>query len=161
MKPRKKSVPVKRELFTILGEIKVIDEKKHFVPFSRHHMDVCIWRLPVDKKVTVTFTETKTIRSKEQLRYHFVLMGYLAQYTGYTREEIHDAVMRIHFGEKAVILGDKRTMVRKSMGDGGGLSKAEVVELIEYDLSLCDKFEIRVPTPRELGYVVDKDGKTL
>lgn len=150
---KKKSAPTKKELFTVLGQILIVDGKKRFVPYSRHHLDVCIWRLAAEKKVTVTFYETKTMRSKDQLKYHFVLMGYLAQHTGYTREEMHDAIMRIKFGEKSIKLGVHTVKVRKSMSDGGDLSKSDVVELIEYDLELCADMDIRVPSKKELGYL--------
>lgn len=93
------------------------------------------------------------MRSDSQLRYHFVLVGYLAEHCGYTVEEMHDALMRIVFGEKQVKIGDQTVMVRKSISEKGDLMKSECVELIERDLSFCEELEIIVPTPQELGYL--------
>ena len=153
MIPKKKSIPKKRVLFSVIGEVKQVDGRKRFVPKSIHHLNACISRFTVGKKVSATFSEMRFMRSDSQLRYHFVLVGYLAEHCGYTVEEMHDALMRIVFGEKQVKIGDQTVMVRKSISEKGDLMKSECVELIERDLSFCEELEIIVPTPQELGYL--------
>lgn len=142
----------RRDIFTSLGEVKIIEGRKRWVPFSIHYLNDCVSRLPVGRKVSATFSEIRALRSDPQLRYHWVLMGYLADHTGYTKEEMHEAVMRLKFGEKEVILAGQSVKVRKSISGGADLEKWEAVELIEYDLSLCTDLDIRVPSPEELGY---------
>lgn len=101
----------------------------------------------------MTISEWDAIRSPAQLAYHWVLMKYLAEWSGFTKEEMHDAVMRLKFGEKEITLGGKTVRVRKSIAESGKLKKFEVQELIEYDLELCAENDIKVPTREELGYL--------
>lgn len=161
MKPRKKSIPVRKVMFSVLGEIKIVDGRKRFVPKSIGHLNACISRYPVNKKVTATFTEFRYMRSDAQLRYHWVLAKYISDHTGFTPEEVHDWAMRLVFGEKTVGICGRVTKVRKSMADEGDVMKNEAVELVEFDLNVCQDLEIVVPTAQELGYVVDNSGKAV
>lgn len=142
-----------REIFTAFGIIGEVDGVKKFIPASAPYVRACMSRIPDGKKVSMTITETGAIRSDSQLRYHWVLMGFLADHTGFTKEEMHDAVMRLKFGERQVRLGNRTVYVRKSMSKEGRLPKADAVELITYDLELCAEMEIVVPTAEELGYL--------
>lgn len=143
-----------REIFTANGMIVPVEGGlKRFVPSSPRYVRSCIDKIPAGKKVSMTIAEVGAIRSGSQLRYHWVLMGYLAEHTGFTKEEMHDAVMRLKFGEKEVRFGSHKVRVRKSISNEGRMPKHEVVDLITYDLELCAEFEIHVPTAKELGYL--------
>lgn len=149
------------ELFTILGEFKVVKNPKtgydesRFVPKSTKHFRTMSHRAPKNKLIAATFYDTVTSRSRNQVAYHFVLLKYIAEVTGYTTDELHDAIMRIVFGEKVVKLNGKEITVRKSLSSTANLPKYEAVELIEYDLELCKQLKIKVPTKAELGYIED------
>lgn len=149
------------ELFTILGEFKEVHNKDtgyteaRFVPKSTKHFRTMSAGAPKNKLIAATFYNTVTSRSRNQVAYHFVLLGYIAKYTGYTVDELHDAIMRIVFGEKLVKLNGREITVRKSLSTQANLPKYEAVELIEYDLELCKQLQIKVPTKEELGYISD------
>lgn len=149
----------RKELFTILGEFKevIVDGRPEtrFVPKSVKHFRSCSARAPKNKVVAATFYENVAIRSRNQLAYHFVLLGYIADYTGYTKDELHDAIMRMKFGTKSVTISGQTVEVRKSLADAAKLPKHEAVELIEYDLDVCKELGIKVPTPEELGYITE------
>lgn len=142
-----------REIFTVNGFIGSVNGVKRFIPNSAPHTRQQMDSIPEGKRVSMTLSEWDVIRSDAQLAYHFVLVTYLAKHTGFTKDEMHDAVMRLKFGEKEVNIGGKTLMVRKSMSKSGKLKKHEVVELIEYDLELCADMDIHVPTAKELGYL--------
>lgn len=150
---------VRKELFTILGQFKdvVVDgiTETRFVPNSTKHFRTVSARAPKNQVIAATFYNSVSTRSRNQVAYHFVLLGYLAQYTGYTVDELHDAVMRLKFGTKTVTLNGTKVEIRKSLSTQANLPKYEAVELIEYDLELCKQFGIKVPTPEELGYIKD------
>lgn len=151
-----------KEIFTANGRIQMVKdnagkERKSFVPDSQRYLHDCLNRIsPVGKPVAVTFTEHIATRSDQQLRYHFVLCGYIAEYTGHTKEEIHDCIMRIKFGTKVISLDGHSMHVRKSVAEGSKFPKGDMVELINYDLELCQKLEIVVPSAKELGYSTTK-----
>lgn len=145
-----------REIFTAFGLVGLFDGQKRFIPKSSQYVRACMSRIATGKKVTMTISETGAIRSDSQLRYHWVLMGFLADHTGFSKDEMHDAVMRLKFGEKEINLGGRKVMVRKSMSKEARLAKFEAVDLITYDLELCAEMDIRVPTAQELGYLPDK-----
>lgn len=142
-----------KELFTALGEVGIVQGRKRFCPNSVDYINDNISRLPVGRKLACTFYDKIPSRSQAQLAYHMILMKYLAEYSGTTREEMHDAVMRLKFGTKKVILMGLETHVRKSLSDAARFPKAEMVELIDYDLKLCAWANIKVPTREELGYL--------
>jgi hypothetical protein len=153
MIPKKKSIPKKKVLFTILGEVKLVEGRKRFVPKSIHHLNACISRFPVGKKVSATFSEMRYMRSDSQLRFHRVLCAYIAEHTGFTPDEVHEWCMRIALGEKDVTIDGRTVKIRKSMAVEGDVMKNEAVELISFDLEVCADLEITVPTREELGYL--------
>ncbi len=142
-----------KELFTVLGEFKLVDNKKRFIPKSPAYYNQESQKVPLGKVVAVEFKAKLPSRSQAQLRYHWVLIGYLAEHCGYTGEEMHDAVMRAKFGIKTVKVGKLVQQVRKSISGHAYLSKADTMELINYDLELCAEMDIHVPTMEELGYL--------
>lgn len=155
MAPKKKSERARKHaVFSVLGEVVEVEGIHRFIPFSIPHLNACLKRVSRGTKLFAEFSEFRTMRSMAQLRYHWVLMKYIATHSGHTDEEIHDYVMRLKFGEKTIKLGKKRkAKIRRSISETGNLSKLEATELIEFDLALCAELEIRVPTAEELGYL--------
>lgn len=151
----------KKELFVALGTAQFVGEKKRFVPKSPAYLNQKIAGLPLNQLLELKFSVAVATRSSSQLAYHWVLMGLLSEHTGFTKEEMHDALMRLKFGTKTIRLGSKNVEVRQSISDGAKMAKSMAVELIEYDLSMCAELEVRVPTPEELGYMVDDNGKII
>lgn len=145
-----------KEIFTCLGSIAEHYGEKLFLPKSVKYLEDNLKRLPVGKEVTCTFYEHKATRSNQQLRYHMVLCGYIAEYTGYSVPECHDAVMRIVFGTKIISLGGMNVQVRQSISDSAKMKKEDVVSLISYDLELCGRLDINVPSAESLGYSIIK-----
>lgn len=142
-----------KELFSVIGKVALVEGKKRFIPNSTGHFNVSLARLFVGKKLTASFSAAGAIRSNTQLRYHWVLMGYLSDHTGYTKEELHDWVMRVKFGEKAITIQGITMKTRKSLSDTGKMPKHEAVELIDFDKKLCADLDIHIPTAEELGYL--------
>lgn len=95
----------------------------------------------------------KPTRSESQLRYYAVLIGLIADYTGNTWEEMHEAIMILRWGTKKVKLGNKTVEVRKSIANSAQFGKINMIETIEYALEKCFELEIVVPTKQELGYI--------
>jgi hypothetical protein len=112
----------------------------------------------VGDKGTMILTFKKPSRSQSQLRYHMTLCGLIGNHTGYTTEEVHDAVMRIKNGTKVVSLGGFNVHVRDSVAEKAKFPKQLMAEMIEFDLDLCRRYEIKVPTAEELGYVSNNIG---
>jgi len=147
-----------KKLFTILGSIILTEGKKKFIPTSVDYFNTLISSLPIGKKLSCTFSDRVPKRSEAQLAYHWVLVGLIADHTGDTREELHDAVMRIKFGTKTISLTGRDVEVRRSISNAGRMTVSDVVELITFDLEVCQSLDIHVPTPEELGYVSNHGG---
>lgn len=145
----------KKEIFTALGSVRIFDNVKRFVPDSSAYVRDKFSRMEVGKKISCTFFDKVPTRSQSQLAYHMILMGYLAEHTGQgnTKEEMHDAVMRLKFGTKRIVLKGLNVDVRKSVSDDARFPKWDMMALIEYDLELCTWAGIHVPTMEELGYI--------
>ncbi len=90
---RKAERQTRKEVFTVLGEVKEVDGRKRFIPISADYLKDQLARLPAGKKISATFSEYRALRSNPQLRYHFVLCGYISAHTGYTKREVHDALL--------------------------------------------------------------------
>lgn len=153
MRPRTRSIPIRKKHFAILGEVKEVEGRKRFVPYSTPHFNACIARLPFGRKLRAEFVEIKYLRSTAQLRYHRVLCGYIAEHSGHTPEDVHAWAMVEVFGAKVVEIAGRAAPVRRSLAEDGDVTKAEAVELIEFDLLVCEELEISVPTAEELGYL--------
>lgn len=102
---------------------------------------------------TLTLKLKKPTRSEQQLRYYAVLVGFIADYTGNTWEEMHECLMILRFGTKKVKLGKEVVNVRKSISNSARFGKVDMIELIEFALEKCFDLEIKVPTKQELGYI--------
>lgn len=102
---------------------------------------------------TLTISLAKPTRSEQQLRYYAVIVGLIAEYTGNTWEEMHEALMILKWGTKKVKIGNNMVDVRKSISNGAGFKKIDMIEQIEFALEKCFEFGIKVPTKEELGYI--------
>lgn len=139
-------------LLTVLGKIIWDGEKKRLEITSPPHFRQALQRLELGE-VALTIEKQKRARSQQQLAYHWVLLGYLSDYSGHTKEELHDAIMRQKFGVTEIQIGDIKQSVRKSVANSALFPKGDMMELIETDLELCSKLGIVVPTKEELGYL--------
>ncbi len=153
-----------KEFFTILGQFKDVPDKEFgqrraFIPDSpRYYRDRCS-KMPLNKRFCARFTSKVATRSSQQLAYHWVIVTYISEHTGFTPEEVHDFIMRKKFGTKTIKIGGYETQVRLSISNRAKMPKYDVVELIEEDLNICQELEIAVPTREELGYIPNKDFK--
>lgn len=77
-------------------------------------------------------------------------MGYIAEHTGFTGEEVHDVVMKYKWGTRKIELGGLSGEGRRSWTT---LTKTEATEMIAYDLELCNELGVHVPSMEELGYI--------
>lgn len=143
----------RKVVFTALAHVKIVEGVKKVVMQSPKHWMQQVSRLNVGKQYGVVIEEYKATRSREQLAYYWVLIGYIADHTGHTPEELHDAIVRQKFGTTLVEVAGIKQEVRKSIADSARFPKGEMVELITEVLEICQKLEIRVPTKEELGYI--------
>lgn len=146
-----------KELFTVNGRISSIKtaegfNRNTFLPYSQNYLRDRLNSLKIGDKISCTFSKHVAMRSQQQLAYHMILMKYLADYSGTSQMEMHDAVMRLKFGTKEIKIGNIVLSVRKSLSNEAKMPKYDVVELIEFDLSLLNQLEIKVPSRQELGY---------
>lgn len=100
----------------------------------------------------MTLDFKKPTRTEQQLRYYWVIVGLISEYTGNTEEELHEALMILKFGTKEVKLGKDLVNVRQSISNSARFEKQKMAELIEFALEKAQELEIRVPTRQELGY---------
>jgi len=165
-----KTTTANKELFTVLGKFRdvVVNGRKmtRFFPASeKYYLSMCS-HSPKDKIINCTFSTKIPTRSNAQLRYYFVLLHYLADYSGYkskgyTEIDLHEATMIKKYGTKTIELDGEKIEVRRSVSNRAKFPKADMVEVIEYVLELCKKLEVKVPTMRELGYLVDEQGNII
>lgn len=155
----------RKEIFSVLGEIgetKVTTDQGEFIrhtflPASQTYMRDRLNKIPLKKKVQVTFFEEMTTRSDAQLAYYWVILNYLSDYTGDTPEELHEVIMVILFGTKTIKFDGQEYKVRKSIANRAKMPKHKMVELISYVIEKCTKFEIKIPSKAELGYVDENE----
>lgn len=148
--------------FEIVGEFKPSKRinangveifQKKFVPDSSEHYNQQANKAIIRTKYWVTFSKKQPTRSSQQLKYHMVLMGYLSDYTGHTKNEMHEIIMQKKFGLKELKYEGGVYKIRKSVSDKAKFPKDKMTELIDYDKKECTKHGIRVPTAEELGYI--------
>lgn len=147
-----------KEVFTILGSVQASEGRKKFVPKSLAYFNDRMSRIKEGQVLHVTFSTSIPTRSQSQLDYHWVLMQYIADSTGYTKEEVHEWMMVKKFGTSQVTLNGESYEVRKSVANRARFPKSDMVELITADLELCRDLGINVPTPEELGYISNRGG---
>ena len=157
-----KESTTKKEEFEIIGEFHQSTRinangveifQKKFVPDSSEHYNQQANKTQIGVKYWVNFSKKQPSRSRQQLKYHMVLMGYLADYTGHTTEEMHEIIMQMKFGLEEKQYAGGTYKIRKSISDRAKFPKSDMVELIDFDLKECAKHEIHVPTMEELGYI--------
>ena len=139
--------------FTSLGVVQLVNDKKRIVPNSIAYYHAGVSAFPLGTKVRATYKQVKSEHSKAQHAYHFVLCGLIASHTGYTTDDVHDAMMKQAFGTKKVTLLGKTTEARESLSAAAQLSVGKAVELVNKDLEVCAELGIVVPTKEELGYL--------
>lgn len=157
---KRKLKQTRKAAFTILGRIESITKmvngqevpRKAFIPDSPAHLQSELAGMN-NGPCAITFETKIPTRSESQLAYHMVLMGYIARHTGYSKSEVHDAVMRAKFGTKRIQIGTIIEHVRRSVGEWARFPLDDMAELISYDLEICEDLDIRVPTKAELGYI--------
>lgn len=143
----------RKPLFTALAHIELDGERKKLSLKSPAHWRQQVAGLMPGKKYGLTVEEYKASRSRQQLAYYWVLLGYLAKETGHTPEELHDAIMRQKFGTKHVRVGHIEQDVRQSVSDSARFPTSDMVELIQETLDLCGQLGVHVPSREELGYL--------
>lgn len=138
---------------TSLGTIQILEGKKRFVPHSVPYHHQGINRFSEGAKVRATYKEVKREHSRPQHNYHFALCGLISDHTGYTVDDVHDAMMKLTFGTRSVSLLGREFEARESISSAAQMSSAKAQELINKDLEVCADLEIRVPTMKELGLI--------
>ena len=85
-------------------------------------------------------------KTELQIRYIYVLLGYIAEETGYTKEQAKDKIKKKR--EYWEEYKDKKTgKPEKRIKSFRELLKEEANNWIDYLLDLCEALEIRVPCP--------------
>ena len=102
---------------------------------------------------TMTISLAKPTRSEQQLRFYAVICGLIADETGYTWEECHDALMKLKFGTTKVKIGKDIVEVRKSISNSARFKMADMMELIDFAMEKAFELNINVPSRQELGYI--------
>ncbi len=143
---------MRKIIFTALATIED-GPRKRLKLKSADHWQHWINKLYPGKEYAVTVEEHAAGRSQSQLAYYWVLLGYIADETGHTPEELHDAIVRQKFGTKVIKVGAIEQSVRRSIADSARFPKSDMVELIQTVLELCTGLGIVVPTKQELGYI--------
>lgn len=140
------------DAFTFCIE-QVGDQKKLKITAEQYYRHFLKTKCTVGAQGTMYLTFAKPTRSDQQLRYYWVLVGLIAEYAGYTRDECHDALMRLKFGIKEVKIGSDIVQVRRSISNSARMTKTECIELIEFALEKCSELNINVPSAESLGYI--------
>ena len=139
--------------FTSIGTVQMIGGQKRIVPTSIGHYMTGVARFNVGAKVRVVYKEVKGSHTKAQHNYHYALCGLISDHTGYTVDEVHDAMMKQTFGVRKVTILNRTTEARESLSAAAQMPISKVVELVNRDLEVCAELGIVVPTNEELGYI--------
>lgn len=118
--------------------------------FYQHYLET---KTKVGEEGSLSLDFKKPSRTKLQLNYYWVIVGLLADYTGHTDEEMHEALMVLKFGKKTIKVGKDLVQVRKSISDNARFEKMLMAELIEFSLEKASELEIVVPSKESLGYI--------
>lgn len=121
-------------------------------PSSPAYVHDRLKRIQAGKKVRMTISEDIPTFSEQQRDYHFVLCVYLAEHTGFTKNEMHDVIMKLKYGVRYKEFRGKKFEVRESISDVAQMPKHMVTELIQFDLQLCAEENVKVPSRKDLGY---------
>jgi hypothetical protein len=149
----------------IAGTIKFLHDpdginRKHFVPLSRGHVLSVYNRLGIDKKVWMTPSVEELTFSESQRSYFFVVIGYLCDYTGSTKDEEYVAIIEDCFPDEVYekVVHGKLRHFRPSISDVGKMPLPKMQTLIDFAVNRCKDNDIRIPTAKELGYVTNSEG---
>lgn len=128
------------------------DGKRKMLSFNAIGLQRSIDQYKVGDKVHVTIDNQKVTASESQRRYLFgVCYPIIEQYTGHTKEELHEWAMREHFGERIIKVGKKEQKVRRSWTS---LAKYEGVEMISWLIDFAQtELDCHIPSPEESGYI--------
>ncbi len=155
----------RKELFTVLGTIqKVIKDgfdRNHFIPSSPKYLSGMLGHIAPKTKVSCTFSTEIPTRSRAQLALHWIYMHFLGEHAGHTQKDMHNIVMIETFGQKIAKFNGKDYLIRQSISDAAQMSKEDVSKLLDKDKELCKEMGIVLPTPRELGFLVDANGDII
>lgn len=122
-------------------------------PYYQHFINT---KTKVGDIGSMELTFKKSSRTEQQLRYYWVIIGLIAAHTGYTSEEMHDALMIIKWGVKEINILGQTIKVRKSISNKAKFPKINMIDQIEFALEKARELEIKVPTREELGYLPNK-----
>lgn len=99
---------------------------------DRSDFDALVAQLPEAWELEVTVQRQRATRSPQQNRYYWgVVLRVLADYTGYTAEELHD-ICRIKFLPKRVALADGNGEVKDDYVLGGSTRKLDTETFTVY-----------------------------
>jgi hypothetical protein len=143
----------RKEAFTVLGVVAEDNGKKRIQIHSPGHYQTQVSKLPVGRKVSITVSEDKSSRSSSQLKYFMVLAGYIADHTGYTRDEMYPLLIEDVFPPKDILFRGEVRKVRRSVSDYANMPTADMAELIQHAKDVCDELGVNVPTAESLGYI--------
>lgn len=142
-----------KEIFTALGVIEMVEGNHRFIPNSTKYLSDQLRNIPLKRKISCTFTEHIAERSKEHLAYYWIILGYLANYNGDIKEELHECIMIELFGTKKKNFNGKEYTIRKSVSNKAHMPSHQMTELTLYVKDICKKFGVILPTEEELGYI--------
>lgn len=149
----------------IAGTIKLLHDpdginRKHFVPLSRGHVLAVYNRLGINKKVWMTPQVEELTFSESQRSYFFVVIGYLCDYTGSTKDEEYVAIIEDCFPDEVYekVVQGKLRHFRPSISDVGKMPLPKMQTLIDFAVNRCKDNDIRIPTAEELGYLPNNTG---
>lgn len=118
------------------------------IKFERWN-ELSSWIMSLDgKRLEIVVKEYKKKRSNEQNRYyHGVIIPVLAEYFGYTHDEMHDAI-KIHFLQRAPESGKPFTV-----GSTAKLTTEQFKQLTD-DIKIwaATEYGVFIPDPHEVEY---------
>lgn len=120
--------------------------------FFQHFLNT---KTKVGDKGTLIVDMKKITRSESQLNYYFVICGLIGENSGYTKDEVHDALTVLKWGTKEVIINGRKANVRHSISDAAQFPKIMMAEQIKFALENAFDLQIHVPTKQSLGYIDD------
>lgn len=144
---------VLKEQFSALGTVVETENGKKIQLKSPAHYQTQVNKLPVGKKVHIEISTEELTKTQSQRNYYFVLVGYICDYNGDRKKDLHDWIMKEVFGVKHTTINGITHESRESMSDISNLTSSECMELIEYTKQLAGDLEVNIPSAEELGYI--------
>lgn len=144
---------VLKEQFTSLGTVVETEQGKKIQLKSTAHYQTQLNKLPIGKEVSIQISTKQYTRSQTQLAYFMVLVGYIADYTGHSKDEMYPILIEEVYPPKEILWKGEMRKVRRSISDMAKMPSYDMGGLIEHALATCSDLEINVPTAQELGYI--------